>query len=267
MVQNTKLFSKILSSLLMTLLLKSCMISQYVPNTQNVPLFKEKGTFQGQFSFTNYQAGYSITNHLAVVANYFYKDRTGNDANFLSEYRPQYRSLTINEAETGFGIYNNTKFVFYEIFMGLGYGKTIYHHTYSGDYSGMYFDYSYRFISNSVKLYIQPDIGFHIDQGIIAISCKFLDFKYSNISCDFNGIENLNEVGLPYDLILSNTKNYNLYFIQPCITIRPGVSDYLQFQFQLGHSYCLNQNISNLNFKGVFFDFGIGIKISKLFKK
>src|SRR5690606_9946370 len=70
-----------------------CSHYYYVPNGPNVPLFKEKGEIKANvklssaddFDGVEAQAAYSVTNHIAIIANYMQGgsgslNRQGQDA-------------------------------------------------------------------------------------------------------------------------------------------------------------------------------------------
>lgn len=68
---------------LVALAVSSC-APVYVPNARNAPLFRGAGEFQGSVNFSqgiDAQAAVSVTDHLGLMANYNYTNRTSTEDN------------------------------------------------------------------------------------------------------------------------------------------------------------------------------------------
>jgi len=257
------------------ILLYGCTISQYIPNTQNVPIFSEKGTFQTQLSFTNFQASYSLTKHIGVACSFLLKKREGTDGLIhigpgINGYEPEdERQIKLDEGEINIGYYNRYDNHTVELYIGVGYGKTSYNHHNYADLYGSPTNFYFHFNANPIKIYIQPDFGFLLDPSTeIAVSSKILFYRFTDVSYNISGNINQKEAGKPYDFIPNtNSNDYNFLFFQPAITLREKINYFLKFQIQIGISPCLNKNIIDLNFKKYIFDFGFNLDINKLFQR
>jgi hypothetical protein len=145
-----------------------------VPNTRNVPLFSKRGEFEGTAKFGPYgkdfQAAASVTNHLALMANYAsHSDIDSTRSRAFVNYK--YKFL-----EGGIGYFWRDDHYAYEIFTG--YGK--------GD--GLTYDYFHEdrpdLISREItgkyeRYFIQPSIGFR--KSIVDLGFTFR-FSFVNFS-------------------------------------------------------------------------------------
>lgn len=214
------------------ILLSSCSHTYYVPNTVNVPLFKEKNEvrFAGHYNSDNvtvyeFQAAYAITNNLAVMANYMYG----------YEYTYEYF-----KNDCGYGHYLDAAVGYYkplnkhfvvEVFGGLG--ACSQYHLYKGEYlffNGHYYPMMYYANMFFLKNFIQPSIGFTFDYFDIALSTRLAYLSYFNI------IHNLpSSNGNIIDLQKIIAKRNFLVF-EPALTIRGGWK-YVKLQAQLCPSF------------------------------
>lgn len=149
------------------LMMTSC-APVYVPNVRNAPLFRESGEFQGSVHIglgVDAQAAFAITDHLGIMANYNWVDRSGSDDE--SDY------VEHQLFEGGLGYYNNTGSICYEIYGGYGRGE------------GSGYDEYYFFGFGSLlatgrynRYFLQPSIGsnHHIFNWTFTTRVSFVDF-------------------------------------------------------------------------------------------
>jgi len=185
----------------------------YVPQRHNVPMHSEKKEFQGSVCILqglNFQAAYSITNHLGLTCNYLYADNKGKDT---EEYRTQ------NAGEFGFGYFNHFKKDWWvEMYAGYGAGNAT---AFGYDYF-LFTGDEYSVSGKYQKIYFQPSIGFQGDELIsnLSIKCSMIDFTRLKFLVD--GVEETLSV-------------QPKLFISPAATIRiPILGEYLFGTVQVG---------------------------------
>lgn len=235
--------------LIAIIVLSSCSHTYYVPNTVNVPLFKEKNEvrlagYYASDEVTTYeiQGAYSITNSLAIMVNGMYAyEYTSEDYGF-GHYL---------DAAVGYYKPLNKHFVV-EVFGGLGACKQ-YHYYESDNSSGMY-TANMWFMKN----FIQPSIGFTSDYFDIALSTRlatltFFDFKF-NLPSDNTGFDDLQKI---------ITRNNYLLF-EPALTIRGGWK-YVKLQAQICPSFQVfpHRLISSLPSQGGIISAGLCFSFAK----
>ncbi len=210
--------------LLPCLLFGSCTHHYYMPNIHNVPLFREKNEFrilyaQAQSDDTKseeIQVAYSLTNHLAVLANGM--KAYGGDK--IDGGQGEYYEGAVGY----FSPINEVKYAHFEVYGGYGQGNQ--KHTYN----------KYGIGTSALdfkQIFLQPAIG---------LSSKYFDailaFRLSKLS--FTKVQNnvLKEIGTSnynfYTLdTIAQTKNYN--FGETSLTVRVGWK-YAKIQLQLNSS-------------------------------
>lgn len=222
--------------------LSSCSWIYYVPNKQNVTLFKQKNEFEAnlalatgeQYAGLEMQAAYSITNHIAIQGNYFSWFAIDNSFGFIAEAAPGYF--------TSLG----DKFVF-ETYAGIGRGHSFYP-------LGEIIPSETNVLEVQFDRYfIQPGIGFTTNNFDIAFSTRFCVVDYFGkkpyawtANDDFTEIsaEQLNQ----------------FYTLDPALTIRLGFRN-VKFQFQTLYVYSIESKFEN----GIFYDrwnINLGIQLS-----
>ncbi len=254
-------------------LLSSCCSPHYyyIPNVQNVPLFKEKNEYRASvevgvgsyFSNKEVQAAYSITDKIAIMANFmsFKNVNNGNVANgkyfdaAVGYYKPLGKS-GVFEVYGGFGTGNlHDQYNPYNVY----------------DTTGLILQ-SYNQISSLsfTKIFLQPSIGLTFKGFDIALSTRIcglyfnkinnqiIDNHQPNSDCNQNDFERVN--------MLAHNKNW--YFIEPALTIRGGWK-YVKAQLQAGIS-TINLYRPN-QYGGLFdpfnFNMGLYITIAKRYGK
>ncbi len=210
------------------IVLSSCSHTYYVPNTVNVPLFKEKNEvrlagYYASDEVTTYeiQGAYSITNNFAVMANYMYGYESTN------EYFKN---------DCGFGHYVDAaagyykplnKYFVVEVFRGVGVCNQS--HFYKGDY--LYANGHYiptRYIANVffIKNFIQPSIGLTTHYFDIALSTRIANLTY------LNTFQNLPPSEYEYMDLQKIYFMRNFLVFEPALTVRGGWK-YVKIQTQL----------------------------------
>jgi hypothetical protein len=214
MIRYKKIFPKIL---VIAVLCTAC-APVYMPNTNNAPMFAEKGNlmiaaFGGSNGFDG-QLAYSITDHFAIMANGAYQSKS-TDSNDLQTYHKHMFG------EFGLGYYSRlgkiARFGCYGGY-GLGQAETGYDYTFFNHYSG---------VVNGMyeRLFIQTDFGltstFDIVTSGVSVRGSYVHFyKFTS------------------DLQEIKTSVSNYYF-EPAVFVRVGWK-YVKFQFQFSGSILMN---------------------------
>lgn len=156
---------QILSAFILVLTLNSCIHYYYIPNAQNMSLFREKNEFQGtltvgggdEVSTAGVQAACSIIDNLAVMTN-FMSAKAGKKSN--NEWGKG------NYLEGAFGYYKPfDEFLVAEVYAGLGTSNQ--HHVYNTDnYKNGTAHLSF------MKYFLQPSIGLTFRAFDIAVSTR-----------------------------------------------------------------------------------------------
>jgi hypothetical protein len=232
-----------LSAFILILFNTSCVHYYYAPNTNNVPLFKEKNEarIQAQYSSVSgdqsideiangleLQTAYAVGKHLGLQFNYLNASYTDVD----------YGSGSGNYFEAAAGYFNpsKNKYWIFETYAGIGSGvvKNIYK-TDIGEETAK---------TSFTKFFIQPSYGYCRKHFAMALSSKisFVNFSASNSTLtqdahpqDFNFIESFR-----------NGKSY--VWLEPGLLIRGGFKS-LQATFQVTYSIHDDSNMPfyNLN--------------------
>lgn len=241
----------ILLIFILALTLNSCTHYYYIPNAQNVPLFREKNEFQGtltigggdEVSTAEVQAAYSITDNLAVMTN-FMSAKAGEKSN--NEWGKG------NYLEGAFGYYKPfDEFVVAEVYAGLGTSNQ--HHVYSTDsYNNGTADLSF------MKYFLQPSVGLTFRAFDIAVSTRLSRLSFYNID---NKVTMDNQALYYVDTI---AKNKTSYLFEPALTIRGGWK-YVKLQLQLSSSKNLTH--PNLKFEDSNVSIGLHFTVANRYKK
>ena len=209
---------KLAISFLGTLLLSSCAHYYYVPNVQNVPLFREKNEYRfsafygdgDKSSSGEIQVAYSPTSNLGIMANYI-SASGGNSTGKNSA------SGSCLEGALGYFKPLGNAAVF-EIYGGLGGGSQ--NHKYYSSFTNQ--SYGSADIS-FVKVFIQPSFGMTFNAFDVAFSTRLCSMSFTDVKNNTtDGYESrvLNDIGV---------KNHA--FIEPAITLRGGWKN-VKFQVQ-----------------------------------
>lgn len=181
---------------ILVLVLTSCSHYYYAPNAANIPLFKEKNTFniKGGYSGDNYdgadiQTAYSVSKNIGLMANSFFASEKENVGEYNSASTHQ-ESGKGSYFEAGVGYYKTFgkhKVWIFEAYGGAGFGRE--NHLYA---------YSQASKLSLTKYFIQPSFGYSSKTGHFetAINSRFsaLNLKViqSNLSLETNQVEKQN---------------------------------------------------------------------------
>jgi len=198
----------------------------YIPTVINTPLLSKQGEFQAVLntgvSGFDPQFAYAITDHIGVMLNGSYINRTNDTLNNFHKH------LAV---ETGAGYYtkigNSGRF---EVFGGVGYSRL------KADYSNNL--WISRTDVNSYKLFIQPAIGATTDIFDGSFATRFV------------------RVNLFQDQL-----KYTGYFIEPVLTAKVGYK-FIKFVMQVGVSIPINSNELVFSYQPFLFSIGIQTKLN-----
>jgi hypothetical protein len=239
----------ILMLLILPVISSSCVHYYYAPNSNNVPLFKEKNEVRIQTQYSTsadeidnsldgfeIQSAYAIGNHTALQLNFFHAAE--NDKEFGSGYG------SYIEAAAGYYKPLFNKRCVFETYSGLGFGsvKNIYS---NGNSGGITEDAK----TSVFKYFIQPSFGYSNNYFAAAISSKFslISFGLNNSSLSKEN----NSYDYDYIESIRNGKSY-LYW-EPGIMIRAG---FKKVQFLTQVTYTIG-NSDKLPVASTNFSFGI----------
>jgi hypothetical protein len=233
------------------LIFGGCAHFYYLPNNLNVPLFKEKYEFHGSTSLgggfistgTDVQTALSLTNHLAVMANYMSSKYYSNDPE-------DDNSIKYNYFEGAAGYFKPfNEFWVFEVYGGFGSGKQ--HHEYYA-----WPDNTYRGNADLpfVKFFLQPSIGVTFNAFDIALSSSISRLSFNKIN---NSVDQNSSYYDELDMIARNSK---FFLFEPAITIRGG---WKFVKMQLQYILLVNSMKNELSFEPQKISLGIYLSLSK----
>lgn len=204
---------------MLVLLLAAACSPVYIPNTRNVPLFKQSGEFQATVFATtggaDVQAAYAVTDHIAAMGNYSYGSIKKTYKITPTSPGEEYTRKN-SFGEIGLGYFKVKRNSRLEVFGGYGIGE-------GTSYSDYYF-----FGANSAavttgkfnRIFFQPSIATNNRNFNIAFTPRFSWMKFTEFS-------NLVRKIAP-------DEKYQL-FIEPAITGKSHLTGNLHAVFQLGY--------------------------------
>jgi hypothetical protein len=227
-------------------LLSSCTHYYYVPNTQNVPLMKERNEFHlaayygggDESDCGEFQGAYAISDHVGVAANYIFAK--GGDA---TDY--DYANGKCFDGAIGYFKPLGNSGVF-EVYGGLGKGSQ--HHEYDiGSYADI----------NNTKFYIQPAYGISLQWVDLAVSTRLSGVSFNNIR---------KQVGYDSELLddLKYLSGQTHFFMEPAVTLRMGWKN-VKAQFQYIYSGYLGSSQRSL-FEDSHFSLGLFLTFAERYK-
>lgn len=242
-MKTLKINPGLLLFIILIICFSSCTHYYYAPNTHNVPLFEKKNEARisasrstgDEFVGTEFQAAYSVTNNIGIMANGFFA-KGGDD----------YENGKGKLIEFGIGYFKPfARSAVFEIYGGLG----------GGNVDNNYGDGT----SSRVKFtryFIQPSIGFTSNPFDVAISSRFCGLNFHDISYNYTEDEYFY---LPYDYYDVENIRHNKFSLlfEPALTIRAGWQ-YVKIQAQLG----LSANLTNPTFVQETMNFSLGAYFS-----
>lgn len=161
---------RILPFILILCLCSRCLLV-YVPNTRNVPLFSKRGQLEGNASIglwgRDIQGAASVTNHVALIANYSYRNKI-DSLGGIGDFKYKF-------FEGGIGYFWRYHKYRCEVFAGYGKGNgESYNHPH--DNPGYPTDLKIR--GKYTRFFFQPSIGYRVSRVDFAFTWRvsFLDF-------------------------------------------------------------------------------------------
>jgi hypothetical protein len=158
----------------LVLLLATACSPLYVPNTRNVPLFKEGGEFQASVFGTtaggDAQLAYAVSDHVAAIGSYSFGSKKETNP---GDGTPFTRKNSYGEI--GLGYYKVKRNSRWELFAGYGAGKGTSHDQYY--FYGLNNDVVATGTFN--KIFIQPSIGTNNRKFNIAFTPRFGMVKFT----------------------------------------------------------------------------------------
>jgi len=223
--------------IIILLIFSGCAHFYYMPQTHNVPLFKERNDVQlsagGSFHWPDMSAN-SIQIAWAAGKNWAL---AGNYMSSSGETDPVYSSGRGHYADGAIGFFHpiNEELIF-EVFSG--YGQSRQHHKYGNMISEGTYNQSRTIDYGSSdlwfrKYYLQPAIGVSMNAVDIALSLRFSGLSFYRINnAILTDTVNKYEYNSPlYSRVddIANQRNY--YLAEPAVTIRAGWQ-FVKLQFQ-----------------------------------
>jgi hypothetical protein len=216
----------------------------YVPNTRNVPLFREQGEFQASVIASNgaeVQTALAITDNIAIMANGSFLRQKISEQDYT-------RSHTF--VEGGIGYYKANRRSRIEIFAGYGLGK--------GTSFAQYYFFRNDFGQKDLvatgtysRIFIQPSFGQNNRRFNLAFTPRISLVDFSEFSSNDNDPANATVTIKPDE--------QPRLFIEPALTGKFPLAGNLQGMFQLG----LNVKASSdLYFDYVPLQFAFGIQLN-----
>ena len=206
---------------------------EYIPNMANTPLFSEKGDLQanlaGGVSGTDVQLAYAVTDHVGLMANGSFSDRTSDTTNDFHKHTLLEFAGGYYDRVGGHGRY--------EIFGGFGTGRI------EGYWEDSPLDdpvSDARFL----KLFIQPAVGLTSDFADASVGSRLL-----LVRTDYNEDDPDAEAKIHP-------------FFEPFITARLGFK-YVKVVSQLGLSVPIREDLP-FDYQPLIFNVGLHFNINTL---
>jgi hypothetical protein len=166
-------------SIIIALICASCTGYQHMTTAAYVPQHRMSGEFRANLYPGGAQLGYSVTNHLLVYAAGYYRQAPGGPRSmFEKKDVDRYRESNATDFELGAGFYSGWNKFIYEFIGGASFGKMEYINKRPDHY-----DYEFNLKARTMNLYVQPDIGFNINQHFtMAIFAKLNFSLYTDMA-------------------------------------------------------------------------------------
>ncbi len=240
-----------LFGLSISVLLSSCKHTYYIPNTHNVPMFKEKNELRASISngeaehikTLDFQGAYSITNHIALMGSYMearggnYSAGNGGKGTYSDLALGYYRTVGENGVLEAFA----------------GYGISHQQHRYNSKSPHVHNVSSMSYM----KYFIQPSIGITTKYIDLAFSPRFSQVSFYNFST------NLESSHDEYPYLDTLSRNRTSYLFEPAITIRGGWQ-YIKLQLQISDAKILSGR--NLPFEKSIASIGFSFSLANRYR-
>ena len=237
----------------------SCSHYYYVPNVQNVPLFREKNEYRlsgtyglgTETSCLEVQGAYSVTGNFGVMTNFM--SAKGIDNSEESWAKGNYLDAAI-------GYYKPLhKSGVFEIYGGVGGSKQ--HHQYRGEIGNPAYNLNAGTSDLSfLKIFIQPSVGMTFNGFDFAFSTRFNRLSFNKT------VNQIDELSNDYEFDKLNTiaQTKTFLFFEPALTIRGGWK-YLKVQLQGATANYINNE--HYHFDEYHISIGLNVAIAKRYLK
>nr|WP_315203010.1 hypothetical protein [uncultured Flavobacterium sp.] len=224
---------KIITLFLICATFTRCSPVYYVPNTQNVPVMKNKGQTNIQLNInssestegTELQGAYGITDEIALQLNADWVKSSESSSSGSGKF-----------IEFGPGYYRNiSKHFVFETYGLLGFGSLKY------EDSGNTLQ---KINASFTRFGLQPSISFSSKYFNASLSSRFAKLNYNSVSGNFYDVEYLKA-------------NNSYWLIEPAITLQGGFEN-IKLQIQLQYS----NNQTNSNFSQDYTLVSLGLKVT-----
>lgn len=244
--------------LIISFLVSSCTHYYYVPNTQNIPLFREKNEYRfsgtlaegAESSCKEVQAAYSITDHIGVMADFM--SAKGGDISANENWGKG------NYFDGAIGYFKPVgKYGVFEIYGGIG-GSSQHHNYITPSYTHGTTSSSFGGTSDLsfTKIFAQPSFGFTTKGFDIVASTRICVLTFNSVDNQISGdVDEYNS--------LNNISDGSHLFLEPAITIRGGWK-YVKLQLQASTASYANN--PDLHFESYHFSIGLYIAIAGRYK-
>lgn len=241
---------RVVFALVFAISLQSCNI-MYSPSMQNVPLLQEKHEVAATVGLNDLQGAFAVTDHFGVMLNGYFNNGT---TSYTDPYTWSSTERKSAHVEAGAGVFkklNDNSTV--EIFGGGGYGNSSIKELFRDSLNAIP-SLRNSYSANLIRFFIQPAIGYTVENFDVAFSTRILFQKYTDPS-----IYGYSPVDL-YDNKLLDLDKQVFAFIEPAITMRFGYK-YIKFHAQAILSY--KYNTTPLNYMPIIINVGFHLDLSK----
>lgn len=249
----------------LALLTTSCGHSYYVPNAQNVPMFRQAGDNnflvstgssmdEGSTMF-DLQGAYAITHNLALTGEYFYHQQfqSGDAVETIDDATDYSKGSML---EVGGGYYQPFgKVGSFSLIGGYGNGKQFHHYNTTTYEGGDYWEGSSILETGVAHLrysryFLQPSVGLTTKIVDVAFSTRLSSMSYYDVNAQLEG------QGDEYHT-LNQIAGSSYWWIEPALTLRLGYAP-VKMQMQM----LLSQPLTESNPTSPSFCVNIGLTFS-----
>lgn len=249
----------VIATVIGCILVSACNHYYYVPQAQNVPLFREKqevslhlaSSIGTDVSTTDVQTAYALGNHVAILANAMYASGGNKESGNWGKGKIFGGGLGYFTPIQSHGIF--------ELLGGFWLGQQ--QHNFQKTtipWGGIAQTVSGRANLACTKYFLQPAIGLRFPAIDIAISTNITYLSFTQISNDI-------DVTLPdYLDVTAIAAHRNVILLEPALTIRLG---WKFVKFQLQYSSSRNLSLPQLRFIQEKMSVGLSFSYSRRFHK
>ncbi|MFN5169756.1 MAG: hypothetical protein ACK5DD_09035 [Cyclobacteriaceae bacterium] len=208
----------------------------YLPNTRNVPLFREAQEFSAAVTLStaiDAQAAYAVTDNIAIMGNYSFLTRQFTDPDFQKKH---------NFFEGGLGLYGVQRKFRYELFAGYGAGKSNSFDQYSFIAKATGVQEQVEAEGTYSRIFIQPTLATNNRGFNLAFTPRISSVQFSEFVS--NGVTYKPEPG-------------RQIILEPALTAIAPIKGNLRGFFQLG----LNVGLGDVYFDYEPLQFAFGIQL------